>query len=177
MKQLNNFINEKLKINSKSKIGGYDPDILNDDLYLLYDDTDEYKNDETCWEDTLKTLKQINNNYNGFVVCRWESLTEIKNKKRHIDHYVNDYSYDLEEIQNRIITGKDFGYRIRLVYGHLEIDCMNSGSVATYYIYALNDKTFEKVEEWFNTPESLDNEDDLNLNFLYERGNILPIEL
>ena len=177
MKQLNSFINEKLKINSKSKIGGYDPDMLNDELYILYDDTNDSENDEVYWEDALDELKQINDKYDGFVVCRWESLTEIKNKKRHLDQYVNDYSDDLELIQNRIITGRDYGYRIRLVYGHLEFECINSGSSATYYVYALNDKAYEKIEEWFDTPESLDNEDDLNLKFLYEKGNILAIEI
>jgi hypothetical protein len=79
------FMLEKLKINSKSKIGGYDPDILNDELYILYDDTNDNENDEVYWEDALDELKQINDKYDGFIVCRWESLTEIKNKKRHLD--------------------------------------------------------------------------------------------
>ena len=84
----------------------------------------------------------------------------------------HDYSDDLDNIKGRIITGHDLGYEVRISHGHIEIDCINSGSRATYYIYSLNDKSYEDIESWFDG--DLEND---KLDFLYQQGNIIPIEL
>jgi hypothetical protein len=171
MKQIVEFIQEKLQITKDSKIGAYNPDNLNAENDLLYDSEDE---DDVAYDDFMDELDTINKEFNGFVVCKWSPLSKIKD----FDKYINDWSDDLEEISKRIMDGRDLGYEVRLVGGHLEFDCINSGSRATYYVYALNDEAAEKIEEWFDTPESLDgNEDKDKLKFLFQKGNILPIEI
>ena len=189
MKKINNFILEKLKIsktsfmleklkiNSKSKICGYGVDRLNDIKTVLYSDIDNEKKDEDDvaveYNDFIDTIENIDGEYPGFIVSRYNSLEKIKGKDNKVFiKTVNDYSNNLSEIKDRIITGKDLGYEVRLAYGHLEFDCINSGSRATYYVYALSHEAYSWVELWFEGDEGFQ-----DLNFLYEEGNIIPIEI
>ena len=165
MKQINNFIQEKLKVNSKSKINEYDPDFLNNFTEVIYSEDDE---DTDYWNYCESELKRINKNYSGFVVTRWNSISQIKD----FDKDVNDYSDDLEEIKDRIITGKDLGYEVRVSHGHLEFDCINSGSRGTYYVYALKDTAYADIEAWFDGEED-ENGNPIDIKkILFTKGNI-----
>lgn len=142
MKHLNEFIIEKFKINKDIDIK-FNPDSLNNDNTIIFDS--ESSEGET-WEDCTDEIKQINDKYYGFLVCKFIPLSKIKNYEKDI----NDYSDQLDQITDRILTGRDLGYQIKLVKGHLEYDCINSGSRATYYVYALSEEAYLAVEEWFN---------------------------
>ncbi len=180
MKNLSQYLIEKLHVSKYQD--KYNPDELDSDTYILYD-SQSYENEEEEeieWEDCLNTLNEINKKYDNFIVCKFDSLGYLMKTNNHkkIENVLNDYSDDLNEIKKRIITGHDLGYTVRLKGGHIEIDCVNSGSRATYYVYAINNEIYEKVEEWFDTPESLDGDDDYEkLTFLFEKGNILSIEI
>lgn len=170
MKQLKEYITEKLHVGKYQN--KYNPDDLNGDDTLIYSDMDNEDDEADSYNDFIDTIESINKNYTGFIVCRFDSLSKIEGKTNLYEKTINDYSDDLTEIKDRIITGKDLGYEVRVSHGHIEIDCVNSGSRATYYIYALNDKAYEDIEYWFDG--DLEND---KLDFLYQKGNIIPIEL
>jgi hypothetical protein len=150
MKTLNNYIIEKLVI--KKNLNTYNPDDLNGDNQILYSSDDDEYGDETAWDCLLEDLKYIDNHYAMFLVTKFVSLGEALENFEEDDFC--DYSFDLEQIRERIITGKDYGYEVRLVGGHLEFDCINSGSRATYYVYAISsDKKsyiYDLIDEWFS---------------------------
>ena len=178
MKNLSQYLIEKLHVSKYQD--KYNPDELDSDTYVLYDSQSyENEDDEAVeWEDCSDTLERFNKNYVGFIVCKWKSLGDLmkSNNLRDIEKTLNDYSDDLNEIKKRIITGKDLGYEIKLNKGHLEFNCLNSGSRATYYVYALDGSAFADIETWFDTPEDLDgNDDSEKLSFLFQKGNIIPI--
>lgn len=150
------------------KINKYDPDFLNNFTEVLYEDEGDEDELDSKWNYCESELARINKNYNGFVVTRYDSITQIKD----FNKGVNDYSDDLEEIKDRIITGKDLGYEVRVSHGHLEFDCINSGSRATYYVYALKDTAYADVEAWFNDEED-ENGNPIDIKkVLYTKGNI-----
>lgn len=172
MKNIKEILIEKLILNKNSK-KNYNVDELNNDNIILYDSSSEEDEDTLDWEDTQNQLKDIDDNYDGFVLCRFNSLSKSKN----LEKDVIDYGEDLQEISEKILNGKDLGYEIKLVKGHLEFHCINSGSRAIYYIYALSEEGYQKIETYFDEPESLDGDDSDKLLFLLEEGNILPIEI
>jgi len=174
MKTLNNYIIEKFKINSHNSKGAskYNPDDLNGDDTLIYSDMNNEDDEGDSYNDFIDTMESINSNYTHFIVCKFNSLSKIEGKTNIYEKTINDYSDDLNNIKGRIITGHDLGYEVRISHGHIEIDCVNSGSRATYYIYSLNDKSYEDIESWFDG--DLEND---KLDFLYQQGNIIPIEL
>ena len=176
MKNLKDIIFEKLKINSNSKVrNSFDPERLTNQRFTLYDSQSyENDNDEAVdWKDCEDALMSYDDQVNGFFVCQYEPISKIKNFANSIYH-IND---DLLSIREKIITGNDLGYEIRYEYGHLEIDCINSGSRATYYIYGLSQEAYEKMITWWESPDELEGEtDEEKLDFLFEEGNIIPIE-
>jgi len=176
MNKLSIYIQEKLKINSNSKVDNkFDPERLTDHRFVLYDSQSyENEDDEAIdWKDCEDSLMSYDDQVSGFVVCQYEPISKIKNFTKSIYH-IND---DLLSIREKIITGKDLGYEIRYEYGHLEIDCINSGSRATYYIYGLSEEAFDKIEQWWNDPDELEgNTDEEKLAFLFDEGNIIAIE-
>lgn len=174
MKQLKEIIFEKLKINKNSKSIHNVDDLTNDDI-TLYDDQecDDEDMQDMQWDYCQNILNEINKKFDGFVVCRWKSLT----KSTDLEKSINDYSADLDCIKERIITGKDLGYEVKIVKGHLEFYCVNSGSRATFYVYALSNKGYELIKQYFDEPESLDvDSTEDKLKFLFDDGIILPIE-
>ena len=170
MKQLKEYIQEKLHVGKYQN--KYNPDDLNGDNELIYSDMDDEDTEADSYNDFIDTIDRLNKNYIGFIVCRFDSLSKIQGNTKLYEKTINDYSDDLTEIKDRIITGKDLGYEVRLSHGHLEFDCVNSGSRATYYVYALEGAAYNDIEEWFNG--DLEND---KLDFLYKEGNILAIEL
>lgn len=175
MKPLILYVFEKLKINSNSKVDNkFDPERLDDHRFVLYDSQSYENEDEEAidWEDCEELLKEYNNHVYGFIVCN-EPISKIKNYNKNI--IMNDQ--DLLFIRENIISGKDLGYEIRYEYGHIEIDCINSGSRATYYIYGLSEEAYEKIVNWFDNPDELEGDtDEEKLDFLFKEGNILAIE-
>lgn len=169
MKLINNYISEKLVINKQIK-GQYNPDLLNQENIVLY------KSEEDDWqdEDYREEIKNIEKNYSYFMCTKFSSLGSSKSIKGGYDPDNDIYDiqeYDLEHIVDNVITGKDLGYDVRLTGGHIEIDCINSGSRATYYIYSLSHETYDKLAAWWEGDEDVD-----NLKFLYQKGAIIPIE-
>ena len=178
MKQLNQYIQEKLKINSKSKVEiNYNPDELNNKEVILYKSNDDKYN----IYDLDLTIEDINNNkdYFYFIVTRFNPLSKIKD----FDNDFNDYSDDLLCIYERIMDQKSLtlDFEVRLKHGHLEFDCINKKSkkhLVTYYVYAINRDISDDVENWFDTPEDLDgNTSQEKLQFLFNKGNILEINI
>lgn len=136
-------INEKLSIN-KDTITAYNPDALNGDNELLYSS----ESDDDDWEDVKEELNYLEDKYCGFLVTQFKSLSEIKVEQLERTLYRNSRQL-IEDIIDEIINGKDLGYEIKLICGHLEIDCLNSGSRATYYVYAFDDgENYEKMVDW-----------------------------
>ena len=173
MKQLTQYIQEKLKINSKSKINVYNPDFLNNIEEVIYDDEGDEHELDSKWNYCESELKRINKNYSGFIVAKWDPLSELEDFDNNIS-----LSSDLEDIKDDIISGKDLGYEVRLSHGHLEIDCINSGSRATYYVYALKDTAYADVELYFDGEGEDENGDPIDIKkILFTKGNILIITI
>ena len=136
MKNLKDIILEKLKINSNSKVSNkFDPERLTDHRFVLYDSQSyENEDDETVdWKDCEDSLMSYGDQAAGFIACD-NPISKIKNYSKDIA-LTDD---DLLSLRDRIVTGKDLGYEIRYEYGHLEFDCINSGSRRTFYIYGLS---------------------------------------
>ena len=144
-------INEKLVLTNKSKIGKpYNPDELNDDndeAEILYSDMEE-DNAEDEWDCFKEDMKYLEDKYYGFLVTQFTSLSNITVKELERKLWRNSCQL-IDDIINEIVNGKDLGYEISLVGGHLEIDCINSGSRGTYYVYAFdNDESYRKMIDW-----------------------------
>lgn len=143
-------INEKLVLTNKSKIGRpYNPDELNidGDEEVLYSDMDE-ENSEDEWDCFKEDLKYLEDKYYGFLVTQFTSLSNITVKELERKLWRNSRQL-IDDIIDEIVNGKDLGYEITLVGGHLEIDCINSGSRGTYYVYAFdNDESYRKMIDW-----------------------------
>lgn len=176
MKELKQFILEKFKINSKNAkdIVKFDPDNLNSDEQIMYDseDADENGENDIFYEDFMQEIKTLEKEYNYFLVSRFIPLSKLSTEKDY-EKNLNDYSDELSLIIKRIMTGKDLGYEARLKYGHLEVDCINSGSRGTYYIYALSHEAYDEISAWFEGGW----EEVESLNFLYNEKSILEIKL
>ena len=178
MKTLKSIIFEKLIINRNIQPSQQDVDDLTGDNITLYSDRecdDEDMQDIQC-DYCQNMLNKINNHKDncGFICTKFKSLGQSKSIKGGYDPNNDIYfiSDDLNEFIDKIITGKDSGYELRLVGGHIEVDCINSGSSATYYIYQLDKTAWEQMESWWRGDEEVD-----NVRFLYKEGSIIPIEI
>ena len=169
MKELNQYLIEAL-INKNTKINHIiDVDNLINDNFILYDDSEEP--DDIAWEDCKREFKTINKKYDYFLLCKHTPIMKWKNP----NNIVIAVSDDLERLYHKVITGRDYGYAVRMVHGHIEIDCINSGSRVTYYIYAISENAYNKIDEW--EWGDIDPED-FDFTFLYkEEGNVIPIEI
>ena len=172
MKQLNIYISEKLKIDKDSK-SKFNPDFLEggNKNRLIYSDVDnenaEIDNTENDASDDLWTnFDVINDNIRdgAFLTFQFDSISDAKDKHKAAYDVDNSLTRTLE----RIIDGKDLGYEVRIKDGHLEVDCINSGSRGTYYIYGLTKKGYEELDEWCND-NSLPND------CLYDETNFVAI--
>ena len=144
-------VNEKLVLTNKSKIGKpYNPDELNDDnddAEILYSDMEEDNADDE-WDCFKEDMKYLEDKYYGFLVTKFTSLSNITVKELERKLWRNSRQL-IADIIDEIVNGKDMGYEISLVGGHLEIDCINSGSRGTYYVYAFDDgENYEKMVDW-----------------------------
>jgi hypothetical protein len=144
-------INEKLVLTNKSKIGKpYNPDELNDDNdepEILYSDMEEDNADDE-WDCFKEDMKYLEDKYYGFLVTQFTSLSNITVKELERKLWRNSRQL-IDDIIDEIVNGKAMGYEISLVGGHLEIDCINSGSRGTYYVYAFdNDENYIKMIDW-----------------------------
>ena len=176
MKYLNKFINEKLILNKSTKlyydvdnIKGYNKEVLYSSRWEFKDDNDE----AIQWNDCKHELSTIDKESNtGFIITQFNSLGELRKKNVKDDLLLYDYSESLGDLIEKVVTGNDYGYEVRLYGGHLEIECINSGSSGTYYIYQLNKDAWNNVDEWFRGDESVN-----SLDFLFIKGAIIPIEM
>ena len=188
MKNLNNYIvehleystfpiTERLHINKDSK-PGIDLDNLIDQNITLYDDTkiDADDDRDVLWDDCERELANFNDVYDYYILFKFNSMMKSKEIAAKNDKIVEPIEIfdDLNGVKDYIITGKDAGYAVRLVGGHIEIDCINSGSRATYYIYALTPEGYDRLSAFLEGDES-----EPNIDFLYtneDQKYIIPIE-
>ena len=171
MKNLKNIILEKLIIN-KNIQSQFNPDNITNDKIVMYSDRwDEDKDTlDMDWEDTKRQLEEIDKDLNcgGYMLLKFKSLGMVNDPKK---LEILDIGDSLEPCIDTIITGKDYGYEVRLVGGHLEIDCINSGSCVTYYIYAIEKTAWDHLEAYW------EGDDEVNsLAFLYRKESIIPIK-
>ena len=167
MKELNAYILEKLKINKYSQYKFNPDNIEGGSNRLIYSDIDSEKAEETDGDGIRDCMNIINdNNTGGFIVFKFDSISDSKN----FNKSAYDLNLSLLDIFEKIITGKDLGYEIRIKDGHLEFDCINSGSRGTYYIYALSSEGYQVAED------TLDEDDnDRNWSWLFDKKNFEPI--
>lgn len=170
MKTLKTYIGEAFRINKNTRIvkSKY-PDNLNYQNYVMWesDDTDSYD-----YDDFIEILKGINHDYDHFLCTRFVSLSESENLLEDIIEHDLDL---LELIDSELVTGKDAGYEVRMNWGHIEVDCINSGSRATYYIYAIDDHLFEICDEIFTGDDDDLTEEDLGDAIFKDKKHILEI--
>lgn len=170
MKTLKTYIGEAFKINKNTRlVKSKYPDNLNYQNYVMWesDDTDSYD-----YDDFIEILKGINHDYDHFLCTRFVSLSESKDLLEDIIEHDLDL---LELIDSELVTGKDAGYEVRINCGHIEVDCINSGSRATYYIYAIDDYLFDICDEIFTGDEDL-TEEDLSNAIFKDKKHILEIK-
>ena len=150
MKELNNYILEKLNKINRSSTFTYNPDDLNNDNIILYSDLGDEDEQDSIWSQCKHKLDEINDVYDGFIAFKRKPISETDLTD---DFCLKDLNTDLEDLVNEYITGNDAGYEVRLKGGHLEIDCINSGSRMTYYIYALDQEIYDFVDDWYQGEE------------------------
>ena len=171
MKTLKSIIHERLIINKHIK-PSFNVDYLTNDDITLYNDQecDDEDMQDMQWYYCQNILDEINNCKDkcGFICTKFKSLGQSKK----IEEDLVFVEEDLNNIVSKIINGKDQGYEVKLVGGHLELECINSGSSGTYYIYKLSPLAMEHMEDWWNGDE-----DQKSLAFLYAEESIVSIEL
>ena len=171
MKQIESFISEKLHLNKETKASFDVDDLTNDDIILYSDrECDDEDMQDMQWDYCQNILNEINKHKDndGFICTKFKSLGKSKN----IEEDIISVEDDLDDIVSKIIDGKDQGYEVRLVGGHLELECINSGSSGTYYIYKLAPLAMGHMQDWWDGDE-----DQKSLAFLYAEGSIIPIEI
>ena len=162
--------NTKIEVDVDNLTHNKKPEILYSDRWDFEDDNDM----DIQWEDCKVELGSINQDCKtGFLCTKFNSLGKSKSIRGGYDPDNDIYTItdDLDEIIDKVITGNDYGYEVRLVGGHLELECINSGSSATYYIYQLEAKAWDNIELWWQGDETVD-----NLKFLYNDKAIIPIK-
>ena len=166
MKKLNTYILEKLKIN-KSVQYKFNPDYIEGGSNrLIYSDVDSENAEETDGDQMWSCMDVINDNHSGFIIFQFDSISDSKN----LNKSVYDYNQSLTKMLFKIIDGKDLGYEVRTKDGHLEVDCINSGSRGTYYIYALSSEGYQIADD------VLDEDDNKrNWAWLFDEKNFEPI--
>ena len=178
MKEINTYIVEKLTLSQKKTYTSIDS-LTGDNLVMYSDRWDEDEDTLNMdWEDAQSQLKEIDKDLDcgGYLIIKYKSLGEIQNKKIEnnisvLDQCLQSIEKDLETCIDTVITGKDYGYEIRMVGGHLEIDCINSGSCVTYYIYAIEKTAWDHLEAYWEGNDEVN-----SLAFLYAEGSLVPIE-
>lgn len=174
MKSLSSHIIEKLVINKDLKIDKYNPDELNGDNEILYNsqDYDNEDDNSVAWEDCDEIIMSIDKEYDYFLMTRFKSLRNSKDLEKDLYAYSPcQESNDIHDLININPITKSQGLEIRLTGGHIEIDAINSGSRATYYIYALSHKAYDEISAWFEGGD----EEVESLDFLFKPGSILEI--
>ena len=167
MKSFKQFINEKILINKTSQYS-YNPDYLLAHSSEMWDSEDE----DSYYEDFIEDINYLENKYEHFICFRFYPISKC-NVKNLTDRLI-EYDLDLQTlIEKDIITGNDLGYEVRLKDGHIEVDAINSGARATYYIYACSDKVFEYIRDLYEDDEG---EPEELYKLLFTEGEILPIE-
>lgn len=176
MKSLKQSIKEALKINSKSKVIKTDyPEYLTNESYTMYNSEND---DDYDYKDFLDNIKIVEDEYKGIIITQFEPLIKIKTNfdfkvwRMITGKYADQYNQITKVIDTEIITGKDLGYEARMVNGHIEIDCINSGSRATYYIYAIKEDVIDEIDDWLDGDAEYD-----MWEFLVKKENIIPIEI
>lgn len=167
MKKLNIYILEKLKINKSSQYKFNPDDIEGGSNRLIYSDVDSENAEETEGDEMWTCMDVINDNHDGgFIAFQFDSISDSDN----FNKSAYDLNQSLTKILEKIIDGKDLGYEVRTKDGHLEVDCINSGSRGTYYIYALS------LEGYKIADDALDEDDDKrNWYWLFDEKNFEPI--
>lgn len=167
MKTLLETINEKLKVTKSGY--KFNPNIMNDKNIILYDSTNYEDEDEEYiyLKEYKELMRQIENDIEGFLLTN-----ELISKSKNIENDIDKVYIYLDDITDKIITGKDYGYRVSINYGHIEIDCINSGSSNTYYIYGLSKDGLMKLEEWFDGEEEYELKD-----LLFDEKNYTTIDI
>ena len=175
MKQLIDIL-EKLIINKNTE-HHYNPDDLNNDDIDIFDTTEWDGDDEIGADKYQQALDDIYDVWEklkakgAFAVYRY-NLSHMKEKNLKIDSTTRcEYDSDVADLIDELITWKDYEYVIRLRHGHIELDCINSGSRTTWYIYALTEDAFTHVEDYFAGEDYIK-----DLDFLYKEGTIIEIE-
>ena len=174
MKSLSSYIMEKLVINKDLKFDKYNPDELNGDNEILYNsqDYDNEDDNSVAWEDCDEIIMSIDKEYDYFLMTRFKSLRNSKDLEKDLYAYSPcQESNDIHDLINIDPITKSQGLEIRLTGGHIEIDAINSGSRATYYIYALSHKAYDEISAWFEGGD----EEVESLGFLFKPGSILEI--
>ena len=116
-------------------------------------------------------LDRIEKKYDAFIRCKSYPLANDQKK----DYNIEDFDQSLKEIINNIIgRGDAYGYQIILENGHLNFRLGYNGSHSNDYVYAVTSETYNMIDDYFG---GYLEEDEENLNLLFEEGNIVPIEL
>ena len=175
MKSINLYISEKLIINKNTKVS-FNPDELNGDEELLYSSSDyeDEDDDNIAWEDCDNEISSIDRKFDYFLMTRFNSLSESKDLEKDLYAYAPcQENGDLHDLINDDVITKSQGLDIRLKGGHIEVDAINSGSRATYYIYALSHEAYDEISAWYEGEE----EEVPSLDFLFKPESILEIKL
>lgn len=175
MNPISQYISEKLLINKNIKIQ-FNPDELNGDEELLYSSSDYEDEDDNsiAWEDCDNEISSIDKKFDYFLMTRFNSLSESKDLEKDLYAYAPCHENgDLHDLINDDAITKSQGLDIRLKGGHIELDAINSGSRATYYIYALSHEAYDEISAWYEGGE----EEVPSLDFLFKPESILEIKL
>ena len=163
MKQINNYILEKLHLNKETKTK-YNPDVLNGDTEILINSEES---DEVEFNDFDQMIEDLDNEYDGFFYISQKPIS----KNNDLSNGSLDESLK-SLINHEVYNNKSLGYEIKLVYGHLEIAYINSGNRSYAYIYALTKDAYQMASDFFDGDPEQD-----NLDFLSKEGSIVAIEL
>ena len=169
---LNYYIQEKLVFNKHTKEKNYDVDSLNNENRVLVSDRWDPKTHdmEEEWDYVRDTVEYIDKKLfcSGYLITKFDPLSKLDAKS--LENKIYDIDEYLDRCINNVISGHDLGYEIRLVGGHMEIDCINSGSCGTYYIYGVEQTAWNHLSAWWKGDTDVN-----SLSFLYSEGAIIPI--
>ena len=138
MNNLNNYINEKLKINSKSKVNAnFDPDNMNTEKFIIHTGSSN---------NIHKVLENIANNRDiyAFLLSKKISLSESiqTGNSQNLT-----YPFDLDMILDEVLDYLDnTTIKIYIENGRIHIQ---QGYI-NFFIYGLSESGYNKCEEYFD---------------------------
>ena len=172
MENIIKYITEKLKVNSKTKLTEFNPDKMNEtELWICSCDKRNNK-----FHDSVYEYSNINDkNIYGFLLGKGNTVSTCIKKGNSMPLA---YHMGIDMLLDEIIDDGYDNKRICILYGRLFIETRkpNSTYCKNYFIYALSEEGYDKVESYFDNLDWRSSGSGQDLEFLKDENVYIEIK-